>query len=82
MGNPAGFHMRDGRGYQFWAEMVQKLDAINPQIAARLARALDRWTVFAEPYQGQMQAALQAVAASKTLSADVNEVIVKALGNR
>jgi hypothetical protein len=29
-----------------------------------------------------MQAALQAVAAAKTLSADVNEVIVKALGNR
>jgi hypothetical protein len=29
-----------------------------------------------------MQAALQVVAASKTLSADVNEVIVKALGNR
>jgi hypothetical protein len=29
-----------------------------------------------------MQAALQEVAASKTLSADVNEVIVKALGNR
>jgi aminopeptidase N len=81
MGNPAGFHMRDGRGYQFWAESVLKLDSINPQIAARLARALDRWTVFAEPYRWQMQAALQAVAASKTLSADVNEVIVKALGN-
>jgi aminopeptidase N len=81
MGNPAGFHMRDGRGYQFWAEKVQKLDAINPQIAARLARALDRWTVFAEPYREQMHAALQAVAASKTLSADVREVIVKALGN-
>ena len=81
MGNPAGFHMRDGRGYQFWAEMVQKLDAINPQIAARLARALDRWTVFAEPYQEQMHAALEAVAASKTLSADVREVIAKALSN-
>ena len=81
MGNPAGFHMADGRGYQFWAEKVQKLDAINPQIAARLARALDRWTVFAAPYQGQMHAALQAVADAKTLSADVREVIVKALGN-
>jgi aminopeptidase N len=81
MGNPAGFHMRDGRGYQFWAQSVLKLDGINPQIAARLARALDRWTVFAEPYRGQMQADLQVVAASKTLSADVNEVIVKALGN-
>ena len=82
MGNPAGFHMRDGRGYRFWAQSVLKLDAINPQIAARLARALDRWTVFDEPYRGQMQAALQAVATSKTLSADVNEVILKALGNR
>jgi aminopeptidase N len=81
MGNPAGFHMRDGRGYQFWAQSVLKLDAINPQIAARLARALDRWTVFAEPYRGQMQAALQVVAASQVLSADVNEVIVKALAN-
>jgi aminopeptidase N len=74
--------MRDGRGYQFWAQSVIKLDAINPQIAARLARSLDRWTVFAEPYRGQMQTALQAVAASQKLSADVNEVIVKALGNR
>ena len=73
--------MRDGRGYQFWAQSVLKLDAINPQIAARLARALDRWTVFAEPYQEQMQLALQAVADAKTLSADVREVIVKALGN-
>lgn len=81
MGNPAGFHMRDGRGYRFWAEKVLKLDAINPQIAARLARALDRWTVFAEPYREQMRAALQEVAASQTLSADVREVIVKALGN-
>ena len=81
MGNPAGFHMRDGRGYQFWAQSVLKLDGINPQIAARLARALDRWTVFAEPYQEQMHLALQAVADAKTLSADVREVIAKALGN-
>jgi aminopeptidase N len=82
MGNPAGFHMRDGSGYRFWAQSVIDLDAINPQIAARLARGLDRWTVFAEPYRGQMQTALQAVADSQKLSADVNEVIVKALGNR
>jgi aminopeptidase N len=81
MGNPAGFHMRDGSGYRFWAQSVVDLDAINPQIAARLARGLDRWIVFAEPYRGQMQAALQEVAASKTLSADVNEVIAKALAN-
>jgi aminopeptidase N len=81
MGNPAGFHMRDGSGYRFWAQSVIDLDAINPQIAARLARGLDRWTVFAEPYREQMQVALKEVAAAKTLSADVNEVIAKALAN-
>jgi len=57
------------------------LDPINPQVAARLARALDRWRVFAQPYQDQMRAALERVAASPSLSADVREVISKALGS-
>ena len=81
MANPAGFHQADGSGYAFWAEAVLALDPINPQVAARLARALDRWRLFAQPYQGKMHAYLEEVAACKTLSADVREVISKALGN-
>jgi len=81
MANPASFHQADGSGYAFWAEAVLALDPINPQIAARLARALDRWRLFAQPYQGKMHAYLEEVAACKTLSADVREVISKALGN-
>lgn len=81
MNNPASFHQADGSGYAFWAEAVLALDPINPQVAARLARALDRWRLFAQPYQGKMHAYLEEVAASKTLSADVREVITKALGN-
>ena len=81
MGNPASFHQADGSGYAFWADAVLTLDPINPQVAARLARGLDRWRVFSEPYQSKMHEALKAVAANESLSADVREVISKALGN-
>jgi aminopeptidase N len=79
--NPASFHQADGSGYEFWADSVLALDPINPQVAARLARALDRWRLFAQPYQNKMKAALERVAACQTLSPDVREVVGKALGN-
>ena len=81
MNNPASFHQTDGSGYVFWAESVLALDPINPQVAARLARGLDRWRQFAPIYQEQMLSALRRVAACETLSADVKEVVSKALGN-
>jgi aminopeptidase N len=79
--NPASFHQADCSGYEFWADSVLALDPINPQVAARLARALDRWRLFAQPYQDRMKAALERVSACQTLSPDVREVIGKALGN-
>jgi aminopeptidase N len=82
LNNPASFHQADGSGYEFWADSVLALDPINPQIAARLARALDRWRLFAQPYQEKMKAALERVAACSTLSPDVREVVSKALGNQ
>jgi aminopeptidase N len=77
--NPANFHQQDGSGYEFWADSVLALDPVNPQIAARLARALDRWRSFAQPYQNLMKASLERVAACQTLSPDVREVVGKAL---
>jgi aminopeptidase N len=77
--NPASFHQADGSGYDFWAESVLMLDPINPQVAARLARALDRWRLFAQPYQDKMKSALERVAACQSLSPDVKEVVSKAL---
>jgi aminopeptidase N len=81
MNNPASFHQVDGSGYAFWAESVLTLNPINPQVAARLARGLDRWRQFAKPYQDHMLAALKQVAACETLSPDVKEVVSKALGD-
>jgi aminopeptidase N len=55
------------------------LDAINPQVAARLARAMDRWRKLAEPYRKAAKAAIERVAAKPDLSDDVREVVTRAL---
>ena len=82
LNNPAGFHQADGSAYRFWIECVIALDKINPQVAARLARALDRWPKFAKPYSKHMLAALHHVAKAGHLSPDVGEVITKAIAAR
>jgi aminopeptidase N len=78
-GNPSRFHAKDGSGYAFWAEQVIALDAINPQVAARLTRTLDRWRKYAPALQDQMRSALKRVAATPKLSKDVKEVVGKSL---
>ena len=77
--NPGGFHRADAAGYAFWSERLIELDAINPQIAARLARAMDRWKKLAEPYRSAAHAALTHIATRSDLSNDVSEVINRAL---
>jgi aminopeptidase N len=79
--NPVNFHAVDGSGYEFWADQVIALNGVNPQVAARLARSLDRWRKYAPALQEKMRAALQRVAAAPNLSKDVLEVIGKALAN-
>jgi len=80
-GNPVGFHAPDGSGYAFWAEQVIALDALNPQVASRLARAMDRWRRYTPDLQAHMKRALQQVAGQAKLSNDVREVVGKALAN-
>ena len=77
--NPAAFHRADAAGYVFWAEQVLALDAINPQIAARIARSMDRWSRLAEPYRSAACEAIGRVAARAELSADVREIVQHAL---
>ncbi|MDE2395047.1 MAG: aminopeptidase N [Burkholderiales bacterium] len=79
MANPAAFHRADAAGYVFWAERLRELDAINPQVASRLARAMDRWAALAEPYRSAAQVAITRVAARSDLSDDLREVITRML---
>ena len=81
-GNPGAFHRADASGYVFWSERVLELDGFNPQVAARLARALDRWRQLDEPYRTAAHEALSRVAAKTDLSNDVREVVSRALAER
>ena len=77
--NPGAFHRLDAAGYVFWAEHVIELDAINPQLAARFARSLDRWNQLAEPYRSAAREAIVRVAAKPDLSGGVREIVTNAL---
>ena len=79
MGNPGAFHRSDAAGYVFWADRVLELDAANPQLAARMARVMDRWRQLAEPYRSAAREALSRVAAKPDLSNDVREIVSRAL---
>ena len=77
--NPAAFHRADAAGYVFWADKVVEVDAFNPQLASRLARALDRWRLLAEPYRSAAREAIARVAAKAELSDDTREIVTRSL---
>ena len=79
--NEAEFHRTDGSGYTFWRDMVLHLDAVNPHVAARVARCLDNWRRYTPERARMMYDALKSVAAAEQLSAGVREVVAKALAN-
>jgi aminopeptidase N len=77
--NPTGFHAADGSGYEFHADRVIELDGLNPQIAARMASAFNRWKRYDDGRKKLMKAQLQRMAAVDVLSGDVSEIINNAL---
>ncbi|MEZ5611563.1 MAG: aminopeptidase N [Rhodocyclaceae bacterium] len=78
-GNPAEFHRDDGAGYAFWADQVMALDARNPQVASRMARALENWQRYTPALQALIRTEMQRVAACEALSPDTREIVEKAL---
>ena len=77
--NPLRFHAADGAGYAFLADRVLELDAINPQIGARLLGPLGRWRRFDEGRQAHMKGQLERVLAKPRLSRDIFEIASKSL---
>lgn len=78
-GNHVRFHAADGTGYRFMTEQILRLDAINPQVAARIARCFDRWRKFDAGRQSYARAALETIGAHNGLSRDVTEIVERAL---
>jgi aminopeptidase N len=80
-GNAVIFHAKDGSGYAFATEWILKLDAINPQVAARLVACFNQWQRYDVERQLLMQKQMQCIAEHEGLSDNVREIINKALGN-
>lgn len=78
-GNTTHFHAADGSGYEFLADQVLALDAMNPQIAARLIQSMSRWRRYDESRQGLMKKQLERILAKKDLSKDVFEIASRSL---
>jgi len=79
MYNPAAFHRTDAGGYVLWADAVREIDGFNGQLAARLARTMDRWNHLAEPWRSAAREAVTRVAAKTDLTPGVREIVDRAL---
>lgn len=78
-GNGLGFHAKNGSGYRFIADMILKIDPINPHSAAMLCKSFARWRDYDAKRQGLMQKQLHRLAAHKRLSANSSEIVTKSL---
>ncbi len=78
--NATQFNRADGAGYKLIAEVVLALDATNPQVAARVLNAFRSWRTMEGGRRSHAEAALRSVVARTSLSADVRDIAVRALG--
>ena len=77
--NSEQFHALDGQGYKFVADYLMELDAINPQVAARIVTPLTQWQGFAPEHQALMKQQLGRLLNHKGLSKDMFEKVSKSL---
>jgi aminopeptidase N len=77
--NHVRFHAADGGGYAFLADQIIALNALNPQVAARMARAFDRWKKFDEQRKKHAKRQLERIRDAEKLSNDVAEIVAKGL---
>ncbi|MGH6888953.1 MAG: aminopeptidase N [Rhizomicrobium sp.] len=78
--NHLRFHAPSGEGYAFVGETLRRLDAINPQVAARMAGAFENWRRYDADRQALMRGELEAMLAMSKRSTNMFEVASKMLG--
>jgi len=79
MNNPKYFHCISGKGYQFLADKIVKLNTINPQVASRLITPLIQFNSFAQPHRSLMMTQLKRLQNLPNLSNDLKEKLDAAL---
>jgi aminopeptidase N len=77
--NWARFHAADGTGYDYMAQKIVAIDTANPNVAARLVCAFERWKQFDATAQEQQKAALRVIVSQPGASRNVRELASKLL---
>jgi aminopeptidase N len=80
VGNPLRFHDRSGAGYRLLREVVQSLDSINPQTAARMAATFETWRRYDSERQRLIRGELETISSGPGLSNNLYEMVSKMLG--
>ena len=79
--NSSAFHQADGGGYAYAAQKILQLDAINPQVAARLANPFVHWRKLVAGQDQLMKSELESMLAHDDMSNDLNELLTTSLND-
>ncbi len=77
--NPKYFHQVDGKGYEFLAQQISKLNSINPQVASRILTPLIQFKALNEHQQNLMLEQLSDLNRLPNLCKDLQEKLSAAL---
>jgi aminopeptidase N len=77
--NQTQFNRRDGAGYDFLAELIIRIDELNPQLAARLLTAFSVWKMMEKSRREAARSALVKIARKPNLSRDVGDIVQRSL---
>ena len=78
MNSPVAFHAEDGWGYRFLADLILKVDPLNPALSARLSTAFESWRSFNAPRREHAQAQLRRLSEAG-LSRNALDIVGRAL---
>ena len=80
--NPRHFHREDGEGYKFLADIVIKMNEINPRMGAGLVKPLLEWKRYDDNRGQLMLEQLERIRAVPDLSSGIKELVDKSLALR
>src|SRR5262249_26979438 len=78
--NRVAFHDASGRGYEFLADVLIRVDRLRPSASYWLMPQINQWRRYDEARQRAMCAALERLAREPRLSKGLAENVAKALG--
>ena len=80
MENLTAFHDKDGSGYVLFFDIIEKLDSLNPQVAARLLGIVENWPRLEPSRQAKLQGHLRQLAERQGLSENLYEMVTRLIG--